>query len=337
MIAILQFTKVFDEPNGHVIVGTLGVAIAICIVASEICLLREERKRTEADQEFRRQVLQYVNGRSQPPRPPVLEASDNVDIVNTPAVQIYPSQDQIQAAQETLFANEALMLPPLDLRVKLAHDPDFRRNFEAIALGKYPALAAIKKGVAREPLIAARFTRSRLIPRHPYAEITKDLMKALNKPFTATSDFLFEIHLVNTSDNPTTVQKITAEAEINGNWVVLPEFHDLGHYEIVFDDDGEGQPKRRLSKPDEADVKQLSSIWLELRGKELRRGVGVQGWIAFEISADSNVFDKPVMNRVRLVDALGGLHPVITSSADPPDKRGRLRYSPKVLEELRRS
>ncbi len=141
-----------------------------------------------------------------------------------------------------------------------------------------------------------------------------------------------EINLVNITENSTTIDRISAEAEIDGKWIALKFVSDLSNYEIAFDD--EQLPKGPFSDA-YARIEKLTSLWDKLKGVELKRGVSVSGWVDFEVDIPEAQLDKPVQHKIRLVDALGGTHPVIVLASNPPDKSGRIKHSDQVYSRLR--
>jgi hypothetical protein len=223
-------------------------------------------------------------------------------------VKLHP-RDQLQKAQEAVFVDDLLEWSIADLKINLAHDIDFRNKYNAIPKGKYPKLDERKQAIALDPIIAAKFVRAHLMPRSRWADMVRNVFRAAGRTsYEAQSDFLFELHAVNITDNVTTLQDIVAEAEIGGKWVTLPRLNDLSNYQLVFEKNKEDDA---LFDPN-ADTKELDGLWDKMRDRPLVRGVGYQGWVGFELTTDSVNLEKPVNQKVRLLDALGNSHPVMT-------------------------
>jgi hypothetical protein len=237
--------------------------------------------------------------------------------------------EALAAAEEAMFVDELLEMSIADVRVNLANDLDFRQKYYDVPNGRYPQLDQLKAAIDAEPLIAAKFLRAHLMPRSPWADMVKDIFRAAGRTsYEAESDFLLEIHAVNVSLNPTTLQDVVAEAEVGGKWVSLKKLLDLSMYEIVFD------PMKETDSPFVRDFKteKLDSFWDRVSGKALTRGVGYKGWVGFELVTDSTNLEKAVNHRVRLIDALGNIHPVVMLKGHVPDTDWRLRHSPKASD-----
>jgi hypothetical protein len=129
----------------------------------------------------------------------------------------------------------------------------------------------------------------------------------------------------------TTIQDIVAEAEIEGSWIRLPRLDDLSDYEMVFRDaTSTVVGGKKFSSPEDR-VESLPSFWNRVKNVPLQRGVGYQGWLRFELTSKSTNLEKPVNHKVRLIDALGGVHPVV-SLGGLSDTQGEIRHSPKTYE-----
>jgi hypothetical protein len=232
-------------------------------------------------------------------------------------------------AQEAIFVEGILAMPADDLRINLGHDLEFKQKYNAIPKGKYSSFDTLRVSMAPQPIIASKFVRAHLMPRSPYADMVRDIFRASGRTdYETSSDFLFEIHAVNTTDNVTTIQKMVAEAEIGGKWVQLPLLDDLSNYQLVFDDSKTStQGGKSFTTKDER-VEELNSFWEKIKGVPFNRGIGYQGWVGFELTTQSAELSKPVMHKVRLIDAFGGTHPVV--NIEPPDTKGRLQHSPKA-------
>jgi hypothetical protein len=245
---------------------------------------------------------------------------------------ILPAHEQLRIAEEAVFVDEALKMPSEQLKIDIGHDPEFRRRFEAVPKGKFPEFDDRRYSISREPIIAAKFMRAHLMPWSPFSGMVKDLFKSMGKTaYETRADFLFQIYLVNVSDNVTTIQQITTEAEVGGKWVKLPRLDDLSNYELVTfqnKEDAVGPFAR-----DRGRVEELTSLWDKIKEKPLERGIGFEGWVGFELEALSTEFDKPINHKVRLVDALGGIHSVVTLKDTPePEPYGEIRHSQKMYD-----
>ncbi|HET9099468.1 MAG TPA: hypothetical protein VFN62_03680 [Acidobacteriaceae bacterium] len=254
------------------------------------------------------------------------------NVTSVDVVTAHPTEG-LQTARETLLVEESLEMTEYDLQLRLAHDREFRHRFEKIPTGSNPLFDKRRNSILNEPIIAAHFRRMRLVPRYPFSNEVKQVYDLMHTKFSATADFLFEIFLTNVSVHPTTLQRITAEAEVEGKWVSLPLVNQFENYELTFDSDARfaGTAFTHMY----AKAEPLKSIWDEVKGVVLERGVGYQGWVGFELVASSDAIDKPIPSRVRLIDALGGIHPVVTLAKDPPYETGRIRHSRKAYDALR--
>jgi len=152
------------------------------------------------------------------------------------SVKLSP-HEELKRAQEVVFVEEVLAMSAEDLKIQLGHDPEFRNKYDSAPRGKYPKLDLLRDSVSKNPLLAAKFLHSHLLPRSPFGSIAQQLLANMGrKSYETTSDFIFEIHAVNITDASTTIQDVTAEAEIEGAWVKLPRLRDLSNYELVFRD-----------------------------------------------------------------------------------------------------
>jgi hypothetical protein len=237
---------------------------------------------------------------------------------------IKTAAEALADAQQAVFVEDTAKLSVEDFRLATTYDREFKAKLDAIPSGAYPKIDALRIAISRDPIIEAEMVQSGLLPRSIWADTADELFKIMKKtPYERTSDFLFEIHVVNVSHNPTTIKNITAQVEIEGHWVDL-EPADINRYELSPVND-KLNPLQSLEQGEE-----LQNLWSQIKGVRLDRGVGYQGWVAFELKAPNTVLEKPVIHRVRLIDALGGVHPVMTIGETK--KSGRLRHSKKGRE-----
>jgi hypothetical protein len=175
-----------------------------------------------------------------------------------------------------------------------------------------------------ESAIFAKYVRKTLIPRNPFegmaAKINRDMG---GRSPAAPFDLLLEIHVVNVTKRVRTIQRIEAEAEIEKKWMPLREA-TLSLYEIAFDQD------KRFAAGGLRDVmarkEPLASLKQKLHEVPLHQGIGIQGWIAFEMVAENDQLEGKKTNfRVILVDSMEGRHLVRT--IDSFDLEGRIVYS----------
>jgi hypothetical protein len=245
----------------------------------------------------------------------------------------FSPDEHLRHAQDAVWLQDIVKMPMDELKIAIGHDSDFRHKFDTITSNN-TQFEAIRNSLAKEPIIAARFIRSRLVPREPFAQQIREVYGLMNKPFTSTSDFLFEISLVNITDNPTTIDRIITEAEIEGKWVSL-KMGDLSNYEIAFDEEGEGQSSPFIRGITARVEQLLPNLWGEVKDVPLTRGIAKRGWIDFAVEMPSAQIDKPIQHRVRIVDALGGIHPVVVLENQPLDESGRIKHSKKVYDRIR--
>ena len=177
---------------------------------------------------------------------------------------------------------------------------------------------------APPPAISAKYVRKNIIPRHPFegmaAKINRD---AGGRSPAASFDLLLEVHVVNTTAHARTIQKIEAEALLEDKWVRLKEA-DLALYQLAHEDSrfAKGGMRNVMAK-----MERLESLKQKLRDTPLLYGVGVQGWLAFEIWAENDQLEeKQTQFRVWLVDSLEGKNPVVT--IDELNREGRITYVP---------
>lgn len=317
----------------------LCAAVAlICLVAFAWLSLKEERrektkweKRDKHLQDTNEKLTNLLEQVTKGDRPKPSQKSREGSISPSSPVILSP-HEQLKLAEEAVFADKALQMSDDELKIEFGHDPEFRKKFETIPRGKYPQFDGLRNSIAHSPIIAARFVRAHLMPWSPFSEMVRDLFRSMGKPaYETRADFLFQIYLVNVTHNPTTIQQITAEAEIAGKWTTLPRLDDLSNYEMLtfqHKQDAEGPFARDRGK-----VEELTGLWEKIRGRTLEFGIGFDGWVGFEVSAMSTEFDKPINHKVRLVDALGGIHPVVTLKAAPePHPYGEIRHSQKMYD-----
>ena len=317
-------------------------SIIVCAALALVCLVIfawlsfSEEKREKAKWENRDRHLQETNdkltsllqqmARGERPKPSQ-ETKEEPIFASNPVV-ISP-HEQLKLAEEAVFVDGALQMPDDKLRISLGHDPEFRKNFSAIPRGKYPKFDVLRDSISKDPIIAAKFLRAHLVPTSPWAEMVKELFVLAKKPaYETDADFLFDIHLVNVTDNVTTVQDITAEAEIDGKWCSLPKLDDLSDYQLETYKDKEDSEKPFAH--DHAKIQELTSLWPSIKGVPLVRGVGHEGWVGFRLDVVATALEKPINHKVRLIDAMGGVHAVVTLEPPPSEPYSQIRHSPKV-------
>ena len=181
-----------------------------------------------------------------------------------------------------------------------------------------------KKGTEESlPVIKAQFVRVHLMPRSVWQGMAQEIMAAVGRTddYETEADFLCELYLVNTTDNPVTIRKFVCESQIGSEKKKMPQIEDLSDYQIEPPkEEGQRFEKVRPNK----DLADLSAI---LKDKALTRGVGYRGWVRFRITGPKSVFDTPVLSEVTIVDALGGKHPI--SPLEPFDtSEGTLVHNP---------
>jgi hypothetical protein len=244
--------------------------------------------------------------------------------------EVLSSHEQLERAQEAVFVEGVLAMPVPEIKVSLGHDKEFKQKWDSVPKGKYHRFDALKESIALDPIIAAQFVRAHLMPRSPFADMVRDVFKAAGKDdYETTSDFLFEIHAVNVTTNVTTIQRFEAEAEVNGTWIRLPRLDDLSDYQLVYYESKEASEGPFADA--QARIEELDSFWDKIKHVQFQRAVGYAGWARFELTTQHSGLAKPVLHKVRLIDALGGIHPVLT--IDSPDERyTKLRHSPKTYE-----
>lgn len=173
--------------------------------------------------------------------------------------------------------------------------------------------------------IGAKFLRQHFVNRDAYDDLTRQACELMKIPWPETAhDLLCEIHLVNREQEPITIQRIEALAQIKGHSVAMTPA-DLDNYQLAFDKDEKliNSPIRTIFEQRE----DLPSLWEEIKGVELRRGIGYQGWVAFGLMAKEEDLTEKVIFEVTIVDSLEGEHPVLLTG--PTDLRGRITHKVK--------
>jgi hypothetical protein len=157
------------------------------------------------------------------------------------------------------------------------------------------------------PVIEAKLLRpGKFIEREPMDDFTIHVYETVtSNPMPATPhDCLADIHLVNTSEHLTTIQRFEAEAEIDGNWIPL---------------------KPSSLSPYFLDSAPLFDLWEDVKRVPLQRGVGHHGWFAFEILAKAK--EPPPKLHLFVVDALGTRHTVTVPDFNNQDD-GKITHRP---------
>lgn len=177
---------------------------------------------------------------------------------------------------------------------------------------------------SNDPQINARYVRTHLLGRSPWLGLASQLFQNANQAVPpAEHELLFEVHLVNVGECSTTLRRFEAEAELDGAWRPL-QVSSLDHYRIVFDE-GEISPRTGLCRRKQWEG--LPDLWARVKDVELRKGIGYQGWIAFELVIESaKLQEKPMNFRAYVVDALDNRHPIAKDNSQP--EVGRITQSP---------
>jgi hypothetical protein len=321
LLTVLQFTKMkWDQPHDRLPILSLAIVASLCLVTSSILQWIEKRKQADKDRKLPELIAIEISRYSSLSRVPVVEEQ-------TESVDKLTPHEKLQKAQEAVFVDDALAISIADIKIKLAHDSEFRHSFEEVPRDKYAKFEKLRQSAVSEPIIAAKFIRAHLIPRSPWADMVRDIFKASGRTsYEAESDFLFEIFAVNVTNNPTTLQNIEAEAEIAGKWLPLKKLDDLSRYQLVFDPNNEAD----LPFHDDAKTEELTSFWSRAKDVVFSRGVGCQGWVGFGLVTDSPNLEKPIMHKVRLIDALGNIHPVMMPADHRTCTDWHLRHKPDI-------
>jgi hypothetical protein len=178
------------------------------------------------------------------------------------------------------------------------------------------------------PNIYAKILCGAFIARNPYDELTRSAYQLMKMPLGPSEhDFVMKIFLVNRSIWPTTIQRIEAEAEIDGQWIKLKPC-DLDHYadERITDQKLVNSPLRNIF------TKKLPLVDLQtkLRDETLSRGVHRDGWVAYGLQIEPDKVEKQKVNlRMTIIDALDGRHPVL--DVGEIDHDARITYSDKAV------
>ena len=267
VIAVLQFTKIFETSTGRCTVLGLAGAAVVATILAEIFTCRENRAR-----DFRFEAtLKRIEA--------VTDGSGTVKAESEQTVVAPSAKDDVQ--------------------------------------------------------ISAKYVTEHLVNRHPFAAIVGDLYRAMGRESPPLEcDLLVEIHLVNKTDTPVTIQSIIAEAELSGSWVPITLNEDLRDYQIEYEDElvdnpgwiGGQHPKREDLSP---------NLALELKGAPLVKGIGHRGWLRFGIDIPVQQQGKPIQHRITLVDALDNRHGVAV--VGPMESRGRMIHNPEVWSQRLRS
>jgi hypothetical protein len=178
----------------------------------------------------------------------------------------------------------------------------------------------------RGPQISAKYLRKHLMPRSPWAGITAKLIRSMNAEMAPSEhDLLLKVYLVNLSRRSTTIQKITAEAEIDGKWELL-KAGDLQPYCLAFEKESSRSGAIRTIKSSRI---ALESLWEKVRDVELRQDIGFSGWLAFQIDAPTDKLGETKTNfRVSIVDAANRAHPIVGTDAENEVEGGRIAFMP---------
>jgi hypothetical protein len=157
--------------------------------------------------------------------------------------------------------------------------------------------------------IGAKFMRQHFVNRNPYDELNQQALELMHLASLATAhDLLCEIHLVNRETESVTIQRIEAQADVNGHVLAMTP-SDLDNYQLAFNEEEKfaHSPLKTLFQKRE----DLPNLWDKIRGTELKRGVGYQGWVSFGLMATPDELKEKVIFQVTLIDSLEGRHPVL--------------------------
>ena len=233
-------------------------------------------------------------------------------------------------AEEAVWVENALELSTENLKLNIAHDFEFRQKYYALPKGRYADLDSLRESIARDPILAATYVRRYLVSREILAGMIDQFVAAIHKEYLATLDFLFEMSIVNITDNSVSVGRIEMEAEIGGTWTRL-ESGKLGEYVLAFDEETTGGGFVNTKTFEQPLLPELLGL---VRGIPLTRGTEYRGWLAFAAEMPSDESKKPVNHRVFVVDSLGGKH--LAVKTQPLDTSGRIKHSPEAYARLRR-
>jgi hypothetical protein len=181
-----------------------------------------------------------------------------------------------------------------------------------------------------DPIISTKCLRRNLLPQEPFDAITLGFYQATGMVVPPTAhDWLVKLHIVNSSNNPTTIQRIEASAEIGGKWVPL-KASNLERYRLSITD--EKKYKNTNFRNVFSTKETLPDLWSEIKGVQLNRGIGYEGWLAFELVIESGKLRQdPLPMKIWVVDALDGKHPVV--EAEVMENEGDIvHYNPKALQ-----
>ena len=161
------------------------------------------------------------------------------------------------------------------------------------------------------PQIDAKFIHLQVVPRLE----TVPLRAATdNQTFASDYDIFVEVFLVNQSEVVCTVQRYEAKAELNGLGLKISQERDLGRHDLVFDIPN-GRKRRE----------EMNYLATALEGVALQRGIGVRGWLRFELAGVRNTDIDQVQFGLTIVDSFSGRHIV---SKKELDASGRVEQRP---------
>lgn len=184
------------------------------------------------------------------------------------------------------------------------------------AYGQITNVTNLRREAEQTPILKAHFIRSHLMPRSPYQEFMGQIFGVMGRTeYNVDCDFLYEIYLVNTTDNLVTVRSFTAEVRDGEEWKKLKMIEDLSDYQI------------RTGEDPHSPRNNLISLAQTTKNVPLARGVGYRGWLRFEYATEHKKLEGKVYTCVRIIDALGGIHEV--SNSEPLDtSEGALMHNP---------
>ena len=183
----------------------------------------------------------------------------------------------------------------------------FQFNYETdqMLFDEIPSDTSITKDAA----IDAKYLRAHFIRTYPFGEFVDAAYRLKGQDSHDTDcDFLLEVFLVNTTNNPVTIQKIVADVQLDGAWKPLDLMDKLNDYQLEFPDKLVDSPEGGVQIPKIEDL--VPNLAESLRGVVLTRGIGYQGWLRFRAHLDTKYLTTAVTYRAAFIDALGHEHPI---------------------------
>ena len=153
-----------------------------------------------------------------------------------PAVTQFSPRQVLHNAEEAVWVEDALKRSKADLKIDIAHDAEFRERFYALPKSKYLQIDNLRETLKNDPIFTVGYVRTHLVSRQILAGMIDQLMASMNKPYLSTVDFLFELSIVNVTNNTASIERFEMEAEIEGTWTKL-ELGRLEDYSLAFDEE----------------------------------------------------------------------------------------------------